>query len=220
MIGNDQFQSPLFSGCSLTYLQPRSCRVFSQPIETNAGVNDVVSEITITHKATNNSLVEIEYGICPLDSIKELNYYNDYVLTFKSGERYIVLSRSNETMNSEDNMEYKAQNGPWDNSLQINVYSALSAESLYKLINSDEYIAYPEDGKISFAIPRQSDEIIIFSILFPSKFRILCKVENHSLENAHIDHIGLTYGIATKTPGIPVSKYILEHESSSSSSLL
>jgi hypothetical protein len=215
MTGNDSFQSPLFLGCSSTYFQPRSCKVFSQPIETDAGINDVISEITVTHKATNSELVEIEYGICPFDSTKEFNYYNDYVLPFKSGERYIVLSRSNETMSSVDNITYQAINGPWDESLEIKVFS--SSSSIYQMVNSDEYIVHPLEGNISFIIPRQPNENIIFSILFPSKFRILCKVKNHSVLNAYIDHIGLVYGIATNNPGKSVEDYINEFDSSSSS---
>ena len=218
MTGDENFQSPLFLGCSSMYTQPRSCKIFSQPIETSAGINDTISEITVTHKTTNDELVEIQYGICPLDSVKETNYYNNYILPFKSGERYVVLSRSNETMTTEDNVTYSAINGLWDESLEINVFLASSSTSLYKAVNSDEYVAYPLEGKISFIIPRQTNDVIIFSIMFPAKFRILCKVQNHSLENAYIDHIGLVYGLATNVPGESVVNYIDLFESSSSES--
>ena len=218
MTGNDFFQSPLFLGCSSMYIQPRSCRIFSQPIETSAGINETISEITVTHKTISNELVEIKYGICPLDSVKEANYYNNYILPFKSGERYVVLSRSNETMSTKDNVTYSAINGPWDESLEINVFLASSSGSLYKAVNSNEYVAYPLEGKISFIIPRQVNDIVIFSIMFPAKFRILCKVENSSLESAYIDHIGLTYGLATNAPGESVANYIDLFESSSSES--
>ena len=218
MTGNEHFQSPEFLGCLSTYVQPRICKIFSQPIETNATINEVMSEITVAHKATNSDLVEIEYGVCLLNSVRETNYYNNCVLPFKSGERYVILSRSNESMSSEDGITYAAQNGVWDESLQISVFSASPPASLYKPVNSDEYVAYPTEGKISFVVPRQVNDSIIFSVSYPSQFRILCRVKNHSLEVAHIDHIGLTYGLATKSTGTPVSSYIGLFESSSSES--
>lgn len=218
MTGNEYFQSPSFLGCLTTYVQSRTCRVFSQPIQTNANINEVISEINLTHKSTDNDLVEIKYGICLLDSVKEENYYNDYILPFRSGERYIVASRSNEKMISVDNINYAAVNGPWDETLTISVFISSLPNSLYQLINQDEYVIYATKGEISFKTPRQNNDSVVFSINFPSEFRILCHVTNHSLNKAYIDHIGLSYGLATKSTSMPVSSYIEQFESSSSDS--
>ena len=153
--GNEELQSPLFCGGYITYISPRSCKVFSQPIEISTNPEDFVSEITITHKATVSDMVEIEYSICPMDSTKEMNYYNQYILPCKSGERNIIVSRNNEAMKTSDFQTYYAVNGSWDKDIAAKLYYITN--DVKTLIPPTEYEIYPLEGRVYFYQNRSTD---------------------------------------------------------------
>lgn len=127
--------------------------------------------------------------ICDADINNTKSFHDSLFENIGIDRRSIIDIRKMETTISEDFMIYRAVNGPWDYSLDVDVYNN------GKEVAKSEYYTNPQDGTINFFNPRKTSDSIAVTISTSLDYRLRFTFNNLyrdtvvKLDNAAIQYL-------------------------------
>jgi len=181
--------SPSVTGLELYFDNVKTSYLFSNVLETNASVQQIVVAVD----AKNVSTGDIEVGIAKSKSHNWLDYQkNAQPAKAQNGKIFVPIRFSDEEdlfepLTKIDKFSYKAKFGRWNPESTIEIL-----DSEYKEVNPENYKLYPRDGIIVFN--QKKDEDFFIHVRNGNRFRVGLKMNNvSSSEPMEIYGVGYMY---------------------------
>ena len=226
MVGNGQFESPIFRGIQTTYLKPSTDVFFMRPIPLDVTSDDYVGEVVLNHAGTTPDGSDVTYGLSHHDTPEKSDYAGVTHPWFKANQREVVMTRFNEPTLTNNNKTFTAINGSWPSGAAVDVYLIKSGTTEGILLPSKSYVLNSETGKISLPTSVTNGDRIMVDIKPDSVLRLAIRVFNASRNPVEIGQITAMYNktkrVRRTSEGTIVRHPIgdeIDDSSSSSSSL-
>ena len=164
------------------YLPKTKRYFFSNKISNNSAIVQAISAIQVS---SDDEKVNYESGISFSDSHHYARYNN-----FDFHDQKVIMNRVRESAITEDNKVFILKNGAWFSSFSpvVVVYNRDSQTEL----ETDNFIAVPDEGKIILDDEITDDETILVTIPQDKDFKFAAKLESFN-DDADLSDVGIMY---------------------------
>ena len=194
-LASETFQTPILKSVELTYIKPNEQYLFTYPQTVGGQVSELAAVTNERLPSGGKAAVGVSHGA-------SLEFDRDYAT---SGQRSVsergtirVIDRSiapvigdnvfRETLTTENQLVYVAPSGTWAQDAILTVFLN------DKEVLSENYVAYPEEGKIAFAKRLAYDDSVAIEVQNPATFRVGVKVTNPALLYGVLDSFAFMWG--------------------------
>ena len=205
---SQSFDSPVLTYVAINYVEPSVQYLFTYPQEVSGQVSEMASVVNYRLPTGGEAKVGLYHG-------ESFSFDRDYegVTQPGTGDRGTihVINRAfnytlddagnttDEIMNTDDFVLYKARSGPWSQEAVLFVY----VNGIDVL--PQQYIAVPEEGALAFRRRLSPNDKVTIEVQNPSTFRVGVKLTNPSSntgETRVLDSFAFMYGNSEDESGM------------------
>jgi hypothetical protein len=157
--------------------------------------DEYISSIHITHEADIPETSSVIYGYTQSDSINPDDYYEVI-----PDQHFIIPSRYNESLITNDYKLYNTINGRWSQGSDIQIYRHNDSLENGLLVDSTLYSINASEGTITFINQQSISDTFLLCLNFTNSFRLFCKTINLGSSASVIHYIGAKYNITKRVP--------------------